>query len=327
MKVNLIFRKKLPEFYSVEEIFAWLTPEIKKSHQVERIELPHSGNSFGTVFRNIQFIRRKKLKNQIIHITGHENYLVPFCGKNCILTIHDIGFANSGNYFQKITHKLFWFWIPAFFAKKITVISEFTASEVRLLIPFARKKIKVIRNPFNPQLKFSPKQFNLENPTILLVGTKENKNLERAIQAIRRIPGKVIILGKLFDHQIELLEQFKINYTNEFNVTYRKVMDCYIISDLVLFPSLYEGFGLPILEAQTIGRPIITSRVASIPEVAGQGACFTNPHSIKSIENGVLKVLKDKMFREEIIRKGLKNINHFHVRVISAQYNELYLKL
>ncbi len=327
MKVNLIFRKKLPEYYSVEEIFAWLSPELKKSHQIERIELPCAGNSLKAALKNIQYIRKRKLKNQINHITGHENYLVPFCGKNCILTIHDIGFAKSGNWFKKFTHKLFWFWIPAYFAKKITVISEFTATEVRQLIPFARKKIKVIRNPFNPLLRYTPKEFNLETPTILLVGTKENKNLERAVQAVHKIPCKLLIIGKLQEHQVELLEQFNMSYTNEFNVTYRQVMECYVKSDLVLFPSLYEGFGLPILEAQTIGRPIVTSRVASLPEVAGKGACFTNPHSVKSIENGVLKVLKDNLFREDIIRKGLKNINHFHVRVISAQYNELYLKL
>lgn len=327
MKVNLIFRKKLPQFYSVEEIFSWLTPELKKSHQIERIELPHSANSLKSILKNIAFIRGKKIKNQIIHITGHENYLAPFCGKNCILTIHDIGYTRSGNWIHNLIHKIFWFWIPAIFAKKITVISEFTASEVRKLIPFAKSKIKVIRNPFNPKLRYTPKAFNHLEPIILLVGTKENKNLERAVQAIRKINCTLIILGELYDHQIELLEQFKISYTNEFNVSYRKVIDCYVESDLVLFPSLYEGFGLPILEAQTIGRPIITSKVASIPEVAGQGACFTNPLNIKSIENGVLKVIHDVNFREEIIKKGLKNINHFHIRVISAQYNELYLKL
>lgn len=327
MKVNLIFRKKLPQFYSVEEIFSWLTPQIKKTHQIERIELPYSGDSFKSIWKNIGFIRGKKIKNQIIHITGHENYLAPFCGKNCILTIHDIGFAHSGNWSQNLIHKIFWFWIPAIFTKKITVISEFTASEVRKLIPFAKAKIKVIRNPFNPKLRFSPKNFNLQEPIILLVGTKENKNLERAVKAVRNINCSLIILGELFEHQIKLLEQFKISYTNEFNVSYNKVIECYIKSDLVLFPSLYEGFGLPILEAQTIGRPIITSRVASIPEVAGQGACFTNPLNIKSIENGVLKVIQDVNFRESIIKKGLKNINHFHVRVISAQYNQLYLKL
>lgn len=327
MKVNLIFRKKLPQFYSVEEIFSWLTPELKKSHQIERIELPFSGDTFRSILKNIRHIRQCKLSKQINHITGHENYLAPFCGKNCIITIHDIGFANSGNYIQKLMHKIFWFWLPALFAKKITVISEFTASEVRRLIPFAKDKIKVIRNPFNPKLRYTPKEFNTEMPKMLLVGTKQNKNLERAIQAIRKIPCSLIILGELFDHQVELLEQFKINYINEYNVSYSKVIDCYVEADLVLFPSLYEGFGLPILEAQTIGRPIITSRVASIPEVAGQGACFTNPLNIKSIENGVLKVIKDTGFRNEIVKKGLKNINHFHVRVISAQYSELYLRL
>jgi glycosyltransferase involved in cell wall biosynthesis len=85
----------------------------------------------------------------------------------------------------------------------------------------------------------------------------------------------------------------------------------YNLADLLLFPSLYEGFGLPILEAQACGCPVLTSSVTSCPEVAGNGAHIVDPYSIDEIREGTLKILKDNIYKEQLIQKGLENVKKF----------------
>ena len=82
-------------------------------------------------------------------------------------------------------------------------------------------------------------------------------------------------------------------------------------ADVFLFPTLYEGFGIPVLEAQSVGVPIVASRTSSLPEVAGLGAVFVDPESVESIADGIQRVLSDKGLRDDIIAKGIKNIERF----------------
>jgi glycosyltransferase involved in cell wall biosynthesis len=85
----------------------------------------------------------------------------------------------------------------------------------------------------------------------------------------------------------------------------------YNLADLLLFPSLYEGFGLPILEAQACGCPVLTSNVTSCPEVAGDGAHIVDPYSVDEIRDGILKIIKDNNYKEQLIKKGFENIKRF----------------
>lgn len=78
-----------------------------------------------------------------------------------------------------------------------------------------------------------------------------------------------------------------------------------------VFPSLYEGFGIPILEAQSVGVPVVTSDASSLPEVAGDGAVSVNPMNSEAIAEGIWKVLSDGVFRDGIIAKGSRNVDRF----------------
>ena len=79
----------------------------------------------------------------------------------------------------------------------------------------------------------------------------------------------------------------------------------------MLFPSFYEGFGLPILEAQSLNIPILTSNTSSLPEIAGQGALLVNPYNIEEITLGINRITEDESLRNELIQKGLENIKKF----------------
>ena len=85
----------------------------------------------------------------------------------------------------------------------------------------------------------------------------------------------------------------------------------YSLADLYIYPSLYEGFGLPILEAQACGCPVLASNVSSCPEIAGESAHVVNPYSVDEIQEGILKILKNKRYKKDLIKKGYKNIKKY----------------
>ena len=176
--------------------------------------------------------------------------------------------ALTGSLLKRAYIWLFWFWLPAFFTKKITVISEFTKQQLTAIIPSFTHKITVVYNPVHPKIQPHIKDFNM-TPTILLLGTKSNKNLERSLQAIKDIPCKVVIVGELSAAQTRLLASLKISYTHKQNIPFDAIVTCYKQADIVCFPSLYEGFGMPIIEAQATGRVVLSSNIGAMKEIAG----------------------------------------------------------
>jgi glycosyltransferase involved in cell wall biosynthesis len=93
---------------------------------------------------------------------------------------------------------------------------------------------------------------------------------------------------------------------------------------MVVFASTYEGFGLPIVEANATGRPVITSNICSMPEIAGSAACFVDPSDCSSIRQGILRVMNDDGYRADLIGRGLENVKRFRADTIAAQYAALY---
>jgi glycosyltransferase involved in cell wall biosynthesis len=96
---------------------------------------------------------------------------------------------------------------------------------------------------------------------------------------------------------------------------------------MVVFASLYEGFGLPILEAQATGRPVITSNFGAMKEAAGEGALFVDPYSVESIRSAILRIKNEPQLREELVRKGRENVARFRPEAIARQYAEIYRSL
>lgn len=298
---------------------------MKDNVDIVPIELNGSGTGPRALWGNMNQLR--KYPGSLIHITGDVHYAGLLSIKPVIITIHDVNSILNRGFLKRVFLKLFWFWLPALRATQITVISEFSKKALCEIIPYAKKKITVIPNPVNPVLVKVEKEFNNIKPIILHIGTKTNKNLERTIEAISTINCELIIIGELNTSQEGLLLSYKIDYQNEAHIPYESIKYYYEICDLVSFVSLYEGFGMPIIEAQKVGRPVITSNLASIPEVAGNGALLVNPYDIEEIRNGVCKIIENKEFRRNLIERGFVNAERYKIERISNLYLSLYSEI
>lgn len=318
--VNLIFRMKNAD-YSIEKVFKPLQPIFDKHFVVDDCYVPYYKVSLWSIISNMwfAFCHRKDIN----HITGVMHYcalLLP--KKNTIITIHDINLPGAGLK-RKI---LMWLFVqlPVKRAKYITCITEATKRELLDECPKASDKVLVIYNPISPELKYSKKEFDAENPRILHIGTRANKNLERVIEALNGVKCCLVIVGQLSNIQKSLLKANHINYINKFRLTDQEILSEYVSCDIVSFPSLYEGFGMPIIEGQAIGRPVLTSHLAPMTEISGDAVLYVDPKSVNSIRQGFLEIIRNESLRKDIVANGLNNVKRFDADVIAEKYMALY---
>jgi glycosyltransferase involved in cell wall biosynthesis len=220
--------------------------------------------------------------------------------------------------------RFFWFDWPMRCATVVTVISEETKRQLLRQVSAPECKIVVVPDAVAPVYQPYPKPFRTECPQILHVGTKPNKNLSRLIQAVRGLTCHVKIIGVLNDAQRRELESSGISYDAEGNLGGAAMYRAYCDADLVSFPSIYEGFGMPIIEAQWVERPVVTSNCSSMPEVAGGAACLVDPFDVGSIRAGIQRVIEDGPYRESLIELGRKNRERFSLAQVARQYAALY---
>jgi glycosyltransferase involved in cell wall biosynthesis len=207
------------------------------------------------------------------------------------------------------------------------VISEHTKQEVMRYTGCPEKKIRVVPDPVGEEFRPSFQAFHQILPRILQVGTGANKNLGRVALALTNIPCELHIVGPLRDVDREELERAGIRYRVSCGLTSEQMLQAYQECDLVIFASTYEGFGLPIIEAQAVGRPLVTSDMAPMCDVAGGAATFVDPYDSASIRRGVLKVIEDQAYREMLVERGLHNAERFNAAMVAAQYAAVYLEL
>ena len=120
------------------------------------------------------------------------------------------------------------------------------------------------------------------------------------------------------------LQESGVAYENFENLNTEEVVQRYIEADLVCFASLYEGFGMPIIEAQAVGRPLITSNLEPMKSVAATGACLIDPNSVNSIRGGILRIISDSVYRNKLITNGFTNAKQYSLDAIACRYIDLY---
>jgi glycosyltransferase involved in cell wall biosynthesis len=228
---------------------------------------------------------------------------------------------------KRIVLKLLWLDLPLWRSRYITCISEATKADLLNWTKIEPDRIFVIPIALGSVFRYEERKYNFDCPTLLQIGSAPNKNVERIIEAATGLNIKLIILGK---HEAKYEQKLKLNnidYQYITNLNSEEMKDLYKRVDILVFSSLFEGFGMPIIEAQAMGTPVITSNISSMPEIAGEGAILVNPYSIEEIRAGIELLIKDETRRKKLIKNGFENCVRFNSTVIANQYYELYKKI
>ena len=244
-----------------------------------------------------------------------------------ILTIHDLVFLHTYKGLRRSLLKWIFLDLPVRKAKYITTISEKSKQEILDYTNCDPEKILVIPNPVDPIFSTST-SLNPSTPsTILFLGTLPNKNLEISIAALFGLDLHLRIIGELTRKQEEMLAKFKINYTVVFSISPEQLMDEYRNAKMILFPSTYEGFGLPVIEGFQAERPVITSNISPMKEVAGDAAVLVDPYSVASIREGVINLLSSRQRQMDLVEAGKEKVANYQPGFIAGLYQELWRKL
>ena len=244
--------------------------------------------------------------------------------------IHDLGYfekkLNAYPLFDTLFMKSF-MKISCKLSNKVLAVSSYTKNDIIKRFNINKNKINVIyegvESKYTKHTKFNINKtldkYKIKKPFLFYSGTiSPRKNLHRTLKAFgfikNIIPHDLVITGfakwksKHIDNIIKSSgDRIKIiGYVEE-----NELIDLYNSADLYLYPSLYEGFGLPILEAQACGCPVLTSNVTSCPEVAGEGAHLVNPYSEFDIAESINRILHDECYKAELVRYGYQNLRRF----------------
>lgn len=321
-----IQRRPLPTHFSVEGYFErvrreWGDGETPRVYQVPCF-------SRGLLPRLWNLLSVWKQKADLYHITGDIHYVACLLPKNrTILTIHDCQILERLSGWKRALVKYFWYTLPVRKATVITVNSSETKARLLEQVSYPAERIHVIPVSVSDVYQPLPKPFNADCPRILQIGTKPNKNVPRLVQALQGIYCHLDIVGPVDDALQRLLTECNIRWKGWGRLSDAEMLQRYREADIVAFVSTYEGFGMPIVEAQRVERVCITSNCSSMPEVAGDGACFVNPYSTEAIRAGVMRLIEDPAYRSLLITNGRLNSTRFEASQIAASFRCVYLSV
>lgn len=330
MKIVLVFRSKRLKYHSIENVFGAIQDELSANGEVEHVYVEKAGFRLSNIF-GLRKLAKSSTKNILYHVTGDIHYAVFALPRNrTILTIHDCVFIKNRKGLKGwILKKLYLDW-PVRYVPIVTVISEKTKREVVSLTGCNPDKIKVINNPVSQCIKYSEKVFNRNKPRLLFIGSLPNKNLNRVIEALKGFPCTLNIIGSIDAVQQQKMDEFGISYIVEKDLSNEEMNARYQQADIILFPSLYEGFGLPVIEGFKAGRAVLTSDVSPLKEISDGAAWLVDPYKIESIRNTLLRIVNEDEKRNMKIEAGFTIVEQYSPTSVASSYwetyNDLYLR-
>lgn len=343
--------KSLLDYFPDNEYFAFtpglnaeLGKELLSSEKIKIVLPPQIMQGVLSSWWRSSFISEDIRARNLNVYHGLSNELpkrIPFSTKK-IVTIHDLIFLRHPEWYPIIDRNIYYkkFRHACKQADAIVAVSEQTKKDVIYYFNIPEEKIKVIYQGCGVQFTHratdqEKKQFrekrNLPEKYILYVGTiEERKNLLTLVRSLTKVRDiSLVVIGKKKKYFEEVnafvnanhLQQ-RIIYPESFGEEELKLY--YQNATVFVYPSRYEGFGIPVIEALSSGTPVVTSSVSALPEAGGSGTLYINPDDTDELAQKINMVLGDTVLREKMIRDGFEHVKKFQPREIAVQMMSLY---
>lgn len=322
MKILYVYREKEKKEHSIEAVFDTVSETMKSfGHEVYKWYKPVSWRQ---TLREIRQLRKGDY--DVFHITGDVNYLwFFFPWKKTTMTCHDIGmYKNNPKTIIRTLYVVISFILSTIFLKKITAVSELTKNDLVKILHVKSNKIQVIPNPLSLPVHKCSKPFKKDCPVILQIGSGWHKNLQGLIESAKGINCHLDIVGQPSKTDMAHLKEYGFSYTISHHITVQELICKYENCDILYFVSRSEGFGMPIIEAQTVGRVVMTSNTEPTKSVAGGAALLFDPEDHLSMHQGLLQLVNNNALRERIIEDGYQNAQKYQPVIIGRQYEQFY---
>lgn len=239
--------------------------------------------------------------------------LFPILAKKRAVTIHDVCHLAMPQFFPGWKRSMASFLLKESVKRSdlVLTVSEFSKKEITAHMPGFARKIQVLVN--GGQKKYGDEKLEevkLDNPFILYVGNnKPHKNIDRIVKAFHLLPSCYDLILVIPEKDLPLLNHPRIKIFQK--ISEEKLKFLYKKAELLIHPSLYEGFGLTPLEAMSFGCLVVTSFTASLPEVCGEAAYYVDPYDVDSIYKGMKEVLENKDLAHKLKLAGYKQEKRF----------------
>jgi glycosyltransferase involved in cell wall biosynthesis len=286
------------------------------------------------------------LKN--IDLVHFAHFNVPLLYKKpYVVTIHDVTrFIFPGQKRQSLLQQIGYEYVFAHAvrnAKIVIAVSKTTAQDMSLL-PFRSQYIEVITEGIEDkffetiaqdQINKLREYLNFKNPYILFVGVwMSHKNIFRLLDAFE------IVSKKYPDTKLVITGKYEQGYSNLVGYVQSKNLENSVIfpgfvadellpalyaeAELMIFPSLYEGYGLPPLEAQACGTAVVSSNVSSMPELLKSTVEYVSPEHVHDIARGIIRVLDDFKYASELRQRGMQNAEQYRTKLTAEEHIRAY---
>lgn len=243
----------------------------------------------------------------------------PVFYKNKICVVHDIAYERFPQTFNWKFRLFYKFLIPKILknSRKIMTVSKFSRNEISQLYGIQSDRIDIVYNSVNATFK-NIRTENKEKYILAVSSLHYQKNFHSLIEALDGLGDeniKLFLVGEINKNftNLNLLEKIKNNTNIIFTgrINDKELARLYSSAVCFVFPSFYEGFGIPPLEAQSCGCPVVCSNAASLPEIYGDSVVYFNPHDVEDMRNKIQTVLSDENLQNELRIKGFENIKRF----------------
>lgn len=324
---------------------------------VQRVSYPGTVNHFLRLPRTfVDWWWKKDWPPFDHYLTGTDVYhslhiqIPPTRGIKTILTVHDCRYLAFPALYEdrEIEDYRRWMTISLNRAERVTTVSEFTRQEVLSHFPIREERVRVIHNGFSPyvpeaddaeeRMEHFMSENQLPQTYLLYAGALDpRKNLSRLIQAFaqcrqqpRDFPDLILagIPPKQWVESDEAGRAGELGLVNKIHLA--GVVEKDILWGLIkkavalCYPSLYEGFGFPPLEAMALGVPVLAGRSSSIPEVTERAACLVQPTDVDEIAQGLIRIVADSDYRQILIESGYQQVKKFSWFKAAREYVNLY---